>query len=420
MKGTVTRRWKVTEQGDPKDCKHKDDTTTLWTDERKDEQRCPRCGARRIRAVSWTWQHEAMRNGARVFITGTENKKTDAQKALTDSLAKHATGQQIDPNKETVATFLRGWLDVKKLKVKPGTWRSYHDTVEFRLIPTLGDTKLSELAHPAIARTITELRKSGRRDGTGGLSETSLHHTVRTLNTALEAAVKSRKIARNPIDDLDQDAKPTRDHTEMRTWTAEQLHAFLRSTEEHRLHMLFLTAATTAMRRGELLGLKWSDVKLNGKIGQLAVRRSRTSVGYEVHEGTPKNDKARTIALDALTVAALGDWRQRQRQERMAWGEGRVVNDYVFTREDGSPLHPHQVADSFDTAVLRSGQPVLNFHGLRHTWATISLEAGVNVKVVQERLGHFSPAFTLTVYAHSTPGMQAEAADTFAGLVLGS
>jgi integrase len=103
----------------------------------------------------------------------------------------------------------------------------------------------------------------------------------------------------------------------------------------------------------------------------------------------------------------------------------------VFTREDGTGLHPHQVADAFDAAVRRptasekaegkkiSDRPILNFHGLRHTWATVTLQAGVNPKVVSERLGHASVGFTLDQYAHCTPDMQAEAAATFAGLVFG-
>jgi hypothetical protein len=125
-----------------------------------------------------------------------------------------------------MAEYLRGWLDIKKLKVRPNTWRGYCDHVE-QLIPILGDTKLSELQAPEIARCINQLRESGRRDGTGGLSGTSVQHILRTLNTALRAAVKSRKIVRNPVDDLDDDEKPRRERVELVVWTAEELARFL-------------------------------------------------------------------------------------------------------------------------------------------------------------------------------------------------
>lgn len=81
--------------------------------------------------------------------------------------------------------------------------------------------------------------------------------------------------------------------------------------------------------------------------------------------------------------------------------------------------HPHQVADAFDAAVRRSGQPTIRFHDLRHTWATFALRAGVSPKIVSERLGHAKVGFTLDTYAHATPGWQAEAAATVAGLVFG-
>lgn len=334
--------------------------------------------------------------------------------ALTESLAKHNRGEGTEPTKVTTGTHLRDWLDLVRPRLKAGTIRSYSDIIEHRLVPHLGDIRLSELRPADISRCYTELRTSGRRDGNGGLSETSLEHTHRCLHAALEHAAKNRQVARNVADDV---VKPKRGHVEMRIWTPEQLSTWLDTTKEDRLWPLWLTAATTAARRGELLGLKWSDVDLAA--GRLSIRRSRTSVGYEVVEGAPKNGRARTIGLDAPTVAVLKDWRQVQRKERMAFGEGRVDSGYVFTREDGTPLHPHQVADAFDGAVRRAKVPTIRFHDLRHGWASMALAAGVNPKVVSERLGHASVGFTLTVYAHATPDMQTEAAATVAGLVFG-
>ena len=180
---------------------------------------------------------------------------------------------------------------------------------------------------------------------------------------------------------------------------------------------MWLLEATSAARRGELLGLAWSDIDLAA--GQMSIRRSRVAVAYEVIEGTPKNGNARTIALDRQTVAVLHEWSRAQRKERMAFGEGRVDSGYVFTREDGSPLHPHQAADSFDASVRRAKVPTVRFHDLRHGWASMALAAGVNPKVVSERLGHSMVAFTLDKYTHVLPGMQAEAAASVAALVFG-
>jgi integrase len=334
---------------------------------------------------------------------------------LTESLALHAKGEQVEPSKVTLAVFLRDWLETTKPRLKAGTFRSYHDIVEHRLIPHLGDVRLSELRPALVARCYADLRTSGRRDGNGGLSETSIEHTHRCLHSALEHAARTRLVARNVADDV---VKPKRGHVEMRTWSAEELTVFLASTARHRLYPLFVTAATTAMRRGEILGLQWQDVDLDA--GRLSVRRSRTSVGYAIVEDAPKSRKSvRTVDLDPETVAVLRRWRKSQLEERLAWGEGWTDTELVFTREDGTGLHPHQVADAFDAAVKRSKQPKVRYHDLRHTWATLALRAGVSPKIVSERLGHASVGFTLDTYAHATPGWQAEAAATVAGLVFG-
>jgi len=174
------------------------------------------------------------------------------------------------------------------------------------------------------------------------------------------------------------------------------------------------------MRRGELLGLRWKDLEPIEEGRGRRYAGAAPAWGYEVVEDTPKSDKSiRTVDLDAETVAVLRRWHKKQLEVRLAWGAGWTDSGLVFTREDGTGLHPHQVANAFDTAIRRSGLPIVRFHDLRHSWAAIALRAGVSPKIVSERLGHASVGFTLDVYAHAVPGWQAEAAATVAGLVLG-
>jgi integrase len=357
-------------------------------------------------------------------VYGTRRTKELAQAALTDSLAAHAKGEDIEPNKMTTAEWLQDWLELVRPGLKPGTVRSYHDIIEHRLTPWLGDVPLGKLRPAQISACYAKLREKGRRDGNGGLSETSLEHTHRCLRAALEAAAKSRMIPRNPADDIVK--KPKRGQVEMCTWMPEQLKAFLDLTEPDRFHPLWVLAAMTGMRRGELLGLKWSDIDVKWddkpiEDGRLSVLRNRVAVGYEVVEGTPKTPRSiRVIDLDSETIRILKKWKNgAQKGEQLAWGPGWTDSGYVFTREDGTPLHPHQVADAFEAAVLRSGLPVIRFHDLRHGWATMALRAGASPKIVSERLGHVSVGFTMTVYAHATPGWQKEEAEKVAGIVFG-
>ena len=116
----------------------------------------------------------------------------------------------------------------------------------------------------------------------------------------------------------------------------------------------------------------------------------------------------------------LRSHRVRQDRERGDWGTDYQDQGLVFCKEDGTPIHPHTFSQAFERLVSGSDLPRIRLHDLRHTHATIAIKAGVPVKVISERLGHETPAFTLKQYAHVIPGMQAEAAAEIAQLVTGS
>ena len=174
----------------------------------------------------------------------------------------------------------------------------------------------------------------------------------------------------------------------------------------------------TGMRRGEILGLRWQDVDLDR--ARLSVRQALVAVGYDVIRSTPKSHSARVIDLDAETVTRLRAHRARQDEERRQWGTDYQDQDLVVAKENGEPIHPHTFSQSFERLVAKAAVRTIRLHDLRHTHATLALKAGVPVKVISERLGHESPAFTLKQYAHVIPGMQAEAAAQVASLVDGN
>ena len=174
------------------------------------------------------------------------------------------------------------------------------------------------------------------------------------------------------------------------------------------------------MRRGKVLGLSWADIDFDGY--RLSVRRSLISSDYEIKVSEPNPEKGRRIvALDPAMVAALCDHQGRQLLERAAMaGDWANELDLVFTREDGSPIHPQAFSEMFERHVTASRLPKLSLREVRHTHATIALRAGVHPKVVSERLGHASVAFTLDVYTDSLPDMREAAASLIAALVLDS
>lgn len=170
-------------------------------------------------------------------------------------------------------------------------------------------------------------------------------------------------------------------------WTAEQTGAFLDHAEGDRLYALYHLIAYRGLRRGEACGVRWTDVDLD--VGVLAVAEQIVQLGWAIEAGAPKSDAgARAVMLDRETVKVLRSWRRQQLAEQQEWGSAWTNTGRIFTREDGMELHPASVTARFAELVAEAGLPPIRLHDLRHGAATLALEAGVDVKVVQELLGH--------------------------------
>ncbi len=276
---------------------------------------------------------------------------------------------------------------------------------------------MTDLRPGHVARMLHELRQPGanrRGKRQRRLSETSLQHTYVALRSALEYAIRQRIVAHNVMDDVE---RPRRAATEICVWSAAELATFLTHTADDRLHPLLRLASHSGARRSELLGLRWSALDLDAATMSIASRRTR--IGYEMVQraGTKTAAGARMVDLDPTTVDVLRDWRKAQDGEREAWGPAYVETGHVFTAENGEPVHADHVANRFGRLVTGAGVPTIRFHDLRHTHATLLLKAGVPPHVVAQRLGHSSPALTLSIYSHVLPRQQAEAAAAFAALV---
>lgn len=205
---------------------------------------------------------------------------------------------------------------------------------------------------------------------------------------------------------------------EPETWTPEELSLFLTATRDHLRGPLFHVAALTGLRRSELCALRWEDVDLGA--AELRVRQGLTTPDGKPTFGPPKSAKSRrTVSLDRGTVERLRDHQARRDDLELSAGDRWDDSGLVFANETGSHVHPDNVSHDFTRAVRALGDKVteISIHGLRHTHATHLLAAGVNPKIVADRLGHHSVAFTLDTYTHVLPGQQAEAAEAAAGLL---
>lgn len=205
---------------------------------------------------------------------------------------------------------------------------------------------------------------------------------------------------------------------EIQTWHQEELKRFLDHVVADRLYAAWLLLATTGLRRGELLGLKWQDVDLDA--GRIVIRHALMSVGGKLSVSAPKTSKSRRgLSLDATTTAALRAHRGRQLQERLAWGPDYQDAGFVFCREDGTPVRPDSFSRRFQTLAGTAGLPVIRVHDVRHTYASIALTAGTHPKVVADRLGHSTIGTTLDTYSHVVQSLEEHAAARVASVILG-
>lgn len=335
--------------------------------------------------------------------------RREAQEALDQELARLRLG--VQPERQlSVAEYFDNWLDSKR-NLRATTRRSYVYHVERHLKPALGSTPLQELRADQIDRLYTDLL-SGRY-GRGGTS--TVHHAHRVLRTALNSAVKRRLLAWNPALHVEV---PQHRRSRRVVWTPDEVAAFLEVARHHRLHRLFHLLVYTGMRRGEALGLHWRDVDLGR--GQLTVSTQITDEGTGLALGPTKTQAGeRVIPMDPHTVRTLRRQREHQDAEHQRWGSAWQDTGLVFTREDGTWLRPNSVTHLFQKLVAEAGVPRIRLHDLRHTHASIALAAGVDIKVVSDRLGHSSTSITQNLYMRVVPDVARTAADAIAAMLDG-
>lgn len=327
--------------------------------------------------------------------------RRDVQIKLANALRAQEQGLLSSKATQTLSAYLQEWLEnFAKPSVRARTFASYELNVR-RARELIGWIRLNELTPAHIQGAYATLMKRG-------LAARTVWRMHMVLHRALRQAVQAGIMLRNPVDGV---SRPKARHYEVRTLSLEETRRLFEATKDHRLHALWVVLATTGLRLGEALGLKWEDIDL--KMGKLSVRRAlqrETGVGFVLVE--PKTARSRrTVYLAPGTVDVLKEHRDRQAKERKVaenlWQE---QFELVFKTEVGKPMQDGQVSWRFHRALKQAGLPRIRIHDLRHTAATQLLERGVHPKVVQEMLGHSTITLTLDTYSHVIPGLHAQAA----------
>ncbi|MET8407369.1 site-specific integrase [Streptomyces sp. NPDC005195] len=334
---------------------------------------------------------------ARKFAYGKTWAECDTKRR--ELLAKVDQGVPVPTRSAKLSEWLPYWLDnVIKPRRKLSTYDKYETHVRLYLVPLLGSKRLESLGVADVRRFLVRLEK----DTTAATAKES----HRVLRSALSSACREELIARNVAKLVEP---PRTDNRELNPWTLDETLDFLAASRRDPLYAAFVLAIAMGLRRGEIIGLRWSDLDLDNRV--LYVRQQTQRRRGVLYDDDPKSRRRRVVPLPALCIAPLRWHRMRQSTARAKAGEQwhESGSGYVFTTRTGRQVEPRNVYRSFTRIAESAGIRVVRLHDARHGTATLLTAAGVAPRVVMEILGHSQISITMDVYTHVVQDTQREA-----------
>lgn len=351
--------------------------------------------------------------------------RQEAEKQLTDLLKALDNGQYVDASKITLGEWLTEWFKAAKARFRPSTATRFEGIINNDLLKaSMASMKLQKVRPIHLEQYYAAAKVSA--------STLTLHHTI--LHQALRKAAKDRLIPMNLAADLDHKPRRTREKVsegaQAHAWTATEARAFLDTAKAAgpQPAAFYALALESGARKGELCGLRWSDVDLDA--GKIRIVQQLLTPGPTPTFGPTKTGRPRTVSIASAVVELLRAHRKHQRELMMA--NRKTYHDFglvfakewadVRKREDclGQPLQANNLGQREYAKLIKAAEVrPIKFHGLRHTCATLLLQAGQPVHVVSERLGHSKVSMTMEVYAHVLPDMQETAAAKLGTLLHG-
>lgn len=362
----------------------------------------------RKRGNKWSYTvdigREIETNKRKQKTKGGFSTKKEATAALNEVIYEFNKGTWIDSSDVLVKDFALDWFEGHSNKIRDTTAEQYRGKITKYIVPLLGHYKIQDLKPihgEKFSKKLLEL--------TGPSTAAKIYSITKLM---LNRAVTLELISKNPFDKASIIKEKKRN---LVTWTFEELNHFLNvvKTEDIFYHNVFATAAFTGMRKGEVLGLRRSDVDL--KNNKLMITQSIAETKKEgVHISRLKTPSAyRQVAIDPFVTSILKEQIKKNNEMRVKFGPEYKDHDLIFCHLDGDLYRPTSLNRPFRKYINESGVPYIRFHDMRHTHATLLLELKVNPKIVADRLGHSSVKITLDTYSHPSLDVQADVANLF-------
>lgn len=331
--------------------------------------------------------------------------KKDCEKAMSELITQIQNGNYFEESGLLFKDYLKKWLNSYQSNVSPRTYIRYENDINKYISIHLGNIEISNLKPLHIQDFYNHCLKKLN------LSPTTVIHFHAIIHKSLSQAVKWQLINFNPADSVE---KPKKIRKEMVVWTQEEVNEVLKRTKDMTIYIPILLAVGTGMRRGEILGLTWDNVDFDDSV--IYVQKQLQKINDQLILMQPKTKRSiRKITISTNIISVLKELKKEQFKNRLYLGENYNKNSFVVCQNDGRPYDPGYITKNFGRILKRIcpelNIPIISFHDLRHTHATLLLKAGVNPKVVAERLGHTTVSMTLDTYSHVLPDMQKEVAE---------
>ena len=342
--------------------------------------------------------------GKQIFKNVLGKTQAEVKDKLNTALEELKRIDVIVSDQMTTGEWLDTWLEhYAKPVMRATTYNNYETLIRLHIKPYIGEVKLNKLTTLQIQKLYNKLLSDGRydrpeaKDQPKGLSSKTVRNIHTVIHSACEKAIMERLLAVNPTKGC---RLPKKERTEMKVLPPEKLADFFREAKETGVFELYYLDLSTGLRRGELLGLKWSDIDFEKRT--LEVKRQIQRVNGVIQETASKTHNAyRKILLPVEAVEILQQYKAKQA----------IESEYIFPSPTGGIMEPDCARKMLKRVLQRAGLDELRFHDLRHTFATLALQNGVDVKTLSGILGHYSAGFTLDTYAHVTAQMQEDAAN---------